>query len=368
MAAAIRARCRWAPWSSRSSGSAGNGYAEIVLTGVDMTSFGADLPGSPKLGKLVKTILKQVPDVKRLRLSSIDSIEADDDLLDAIATEPRLMPHLHLSLQSGDDMILKRMKRRHLRDQSIRFCEDVRKLRPGIVFGADIIAGFPTETDDMFENSEKIVEECGLTHLHVFPFSPREGTPAARMPQVRRELVKQRAARLRAAGEAAYRRHLSSLSGTRQSILIERDGLGRTEGFTLAALGTGAPGEIVEADITGHDGIRLIAAPACRPRRLRNAKHGWFFQEDIFVRQEGSGRGADRRDRPAAADQMGSAGCAEAGGRAGRSGVFEARRAAARGGGRAVASRAEPEVARLTATGACRGTSARAGSDHSART
>ncbi|TGU86754.1 tRNA (N(6)-L-threonylcarbamoyladenosine(37)-C(2))-methylthiotransferase MtaB [Mesorhizobium sp. M00.F.Ca.ET.151.01.1.1] len=240
---------------------AGNGYAEIVLTGVDMTSFGADLPGVPKLGKLVKTILRQVPDVKRLRLSSIDSIEADEDLLDAIATEPRLMPHLHLSLQSGDDMILKRMKRRHLRDQSIRFCEDVRKLRPGIVFGADIIAGFPTETEAMFENSEKIVEECGLTHLHVFPFSPREGTPAARMPQVRRELVKQRAARLRAAGEAAYQRHLSSLAGSRQSILIERDGLGRTEGFTLAALGTGAPGEIVEADITGHDGARLTAAP-----------------------------------------------------------------------------------------------------------
>ncbi|MER9731388.1 tRNA (N(6)-L-threonylcarbamoyladenosine(37)-C(2))-methylthiotransferase MtaB [Mesorhizobium sp. M0217] len=239
----------------------GNGYAEIVLTGVDMTSFGADLPGAPKLGKLVKTILKQVPDVRRLRLSSIDSIEADDDLLDAIATEPRLMPHLHLSLQSGDDMILKRMKRRHLRDQSIRFCEDVRKLRPAIVFGADIIAGFPTETEEMFQNSIKIVEECGLTHLHVFPFSPREGTPAARMPQVRRELVKQRAAQLRAAGEAAYRRHLSSLPGTRQTILIERDGVGRTEGFTLAGLGTGAPGEIVEADITGHDGVRLIAAP-----------------------------------------------------------------------------------------------------------
>ncbi|MER8505799.1 tRNA (N(6)-L-threonylcarbamoyladenosine(37)-C(2))-methylthiotransferase MtaB [Mesorhizobium sp. M0199] len=240
---------------------AGNGYAEIVLTGVDMTSFGADLPGAPKLGKLVKTILKQVPDVKRLRLSSIDSIEADDDLLDAIATEPRLMPHLHLSLQSGDDMILKRMKRRHSRDQSIRFCEDVRKLRPGIVFGADIIAGFPTETDAMFENSLEIVEECGLTHLHVFPFSPRQGTPAARMPQLRREMVKQRAARLRAAGEVAYRRHLSSLAGTRQSILVERDGLGRTEGFTLAVLSAGAPGDIVEADIAGNDGIRLIAAP-----------------------------------------------------------------------------------------------------------
>ncbi|MER8365172.1 tRNA (N(6)-L-threonylcarbamoyladenosine(37)-C(2))-methylthiotransferase MtaB [Mesorhizobium sp. M1348] len=239
----------------------GNGYAEIVLTGVDMTSFGADLPGAPKLGKLVKTILKQVPDVKRLRLSSIDSIEADDDLLDAIATEPRLMPHLHLSLQSGDDMILKRMKRRHSRDQSIRFCEDVRKLRPGIVFGADIIAGFPTETDAMFENSEKIVEECGLTHLHVFPFSPRQGTPAARMPQLRRDVVKQRAARLRATGEVAHRRHLASLAGTRQSILVERDGLGRTEGFTLAVLSAGTPGDIVEADIAGDDGIRLIAAP-----------------------------------------------------------------------------------------------------------
>ncbi|RWH33561.1 MAG: tRNA (N(6)-L-threonylcarbamoyladenosine(37)-C(2))-methylthiotransferase MtaB [Mesorhizobium sp.] len=240
---------------------AANGYAEIVLTGVDMTSFGADLPGSPKLGKLVKTILRQVPEVKRLRLSSIDSIEADDELLDAIATEPRLMPHLHLSLQSGDDMILKRMKRRHLRDQSIRFCEEVRKLRPGIVFGADIIAGFPTETEAMFKNSEKIVEECGLTHLHVFPFSPREGTPAARMPQLRREVVKERAARLRAAGEAAYRRHLAALAGTRQSILIERDGLGRTEGFTLAAIGVGQPGEIVEAVVTGHDGARLNAAP-----------------------------------------------------------------------------------------------------------
>jgi threonylcarbamoyladenosine tRNA methylthiotransferase MtaB len=240
---------------------AANGYAEVVLSGVDMTSYGADLPGAPKLGRLVKTILKQVPEVKRLRLSSIDSIEADDDLLDAIATEKRLMPHLHLSLQSGDDMILKRMKRRHLRDDSIRFCEAVRKLRPGIVFGADIIAGFPTETEAMFENSLRIVEECGLTHLHVFPFSPRQGTPAARMPQVRREVVKQRAARLRAAGDRRPRRHLASLTGSSQSILIEREGLGRTEGFTLAAIEAGAPGEIVEALVTGHDGSRLLAAP-----------------------------------------------------------------------------------------------------------
>jgi threonylcarbamoyladenosine tRNA methylthiotransferase MtaB len=239
-----------------------NGYAEVVLTGVDMTSFGADLPGQPKLGKLVKTILRQVPEVARLRLSSIDSIEADEDLLDAIATEKRLMPHLHLSLQSGDDMILKRMKRRHLRDDSIRFCEDVRKLRPDMVFGADIIAGFPTETDEMFASSERIVAECGLTHLHVFPFSPREGTPAARMPQVKREIVKERAQRLRSAGEAAYRRHLDSLAGTAQQVLVEREGLGRTEGFTLTRLDTGKPGEIVAATITGHDGERLIAEPA----------------------------------------------------------------------------------------------------------
>jgi threonylcarbamoyladenosine tRNA methylthiotransferase MtaB len=243
---------------------AGNGYAEIVLTGVDMTGYGADLPGGPKLGRLVKTILRQVPDVRRLRLSSIDSIEADGDLLDAIATERRLMPHLHLSLQAGDDMILKRMKRRHGRDDSIRFCDDVRKLRPDVVFGADIIAGFPTETEGMFENSLRIVEECGLTHLHVFPFSPREGTPAARMPQVDRRTVKDRAAALRAAGDAAYARHLASLAGTRQSILIERDGIGRTEGFTLANVGHGAPGEIVEATITGHDGARLTAVAAAR--------------------------------------------------------------------------------------------------------
>jgi len=238
-----------------------NGYAEVVLTGVDLTSYGADLPGAPRLGRLVQTILRQVPELARLRLSSIDSIEADEDLMQAIATEKRLMPHLHLSLQAGDDMILKRMKRRHLRDDAIRFCSDVRKLRPDIVFGADIIAGFPTETKEMFENSLRIVEECGLTHLHVFPFSPREGTPAARMPQLPRKLVKERAARLREAGEAAYREHLKALSGTRQRILVEREGLGRTEGFTLAAIREGIPGEIVEAVIAGDDGNRLLAEP-----------------------------------------------------------------------------------------------------------
>jgi threonylcarbamoyladenosine tRNA methylthiotransferase MtaB len=240
---------------------AGNGYAEVVLTGVDMTSYGADLPGAPKLGRLVKTILRQVPDVKRLRLSSIDSIEADADLLEAIATEKRLMPHLHLSLQSGDDMILKRMKRRHLRADSIRFCAEVRELRPDIVFGADIIAGFPTETEEMFQRSLDIVRECGLTFLHVFPFSPREGTPAARMPQVRREVVKERAARLRAMGKAAHHRHLDALVGTGQSILVERDGIGRAEGFALTAIDHGQPGEMVDTVIAGHDGERLIAAP-----------------------------------------------------------------------------------------------------------
>ncbi|MCD4510329.1 tRNA (N(6)-L-threonylcarbamoyladenosine(37)-C(2))-methylthiotransferase MtaB [Brucella pseudogrignonensis] len=235
-----------------------NGYREVVLTGVDMTSYGPDLPGSLRLGKLVKTVLSQVPDLQRLRLSSIDSIEADEDLMEAIANEKRLMPHLHLSLQAGDDMILKRMKRRHLRDDSIRFCADVRALRPDIVFGADIIAGFPTETEEMFANSMKIVEECGLTHLHVFPYSTREGTPAARMPQVRREIVKERAARLRAVGDRAYEKHLASLNGTVQRLLIEKEGIARTEGFTLAAVDQGNAGEIIERIVTGHDGEKLL--------------------------------------------------------------------------------------------------------------
>ncbi|MEN0098819.1 MAG: tRNA (N(6)-L-threonylcarbamoyladenosine(37)-C(2))-methylthiotransferase MtaB [Brucella pseudogrignonensis] len=235
-----------------------NGYREVVLTGVDMTSYGPDLPGSLRLGKLVKTVLSQVPDLQRLRLSSIDSIEADEDLMEAIANEKRLMPHLHLSLQAGDDMILKRMKRRHLRDDSIRFCADVRALRPDIVFGADIIAGFPTETEEMFANSMKIVEECGLTHLHVFPYSAREGTPAARMPQVRREIVKERAARLRGVGDRAYEKHLASLNGTVQRLLIEKEGIARTEGFTLAAVDQGNAGEIIERIVTGHDGEKLL--------------------------------------------------------------------------------------------------------------
>ena len=247
-----------------------NGYAEVVLTGVDMTSYGPDLPGNLRLGKLVKTVLGQVPDLQRLRLSSIDSIEADDDLMDALANESRLMPHLHLSLQSGDDMILKRMKRRHLRNDSIQFCETVRQIRPDIVFGADIIAGFPTETEAMFQNSIKIVEDCGLTHLHVFPYSPREGTPAARMPQVRRDIVKERAARLRGEADRAYAAHLKALDGSVQKLLIEREsvngqpGIGRTEGFTMAAFtaddAENVPGKIIERRITGHDKDKLLTS------------------------------------------------------------------------------------------------------------
>ena len=240
----------------------GSGYNEVVLSGVDMTSWGADLPGGPRLGHLVQAILRHVPDLKRLRLSSIDSIEADEALIEAIASERRFMPHLHLSLQAGDDMILKRMKRRHSRDDSIRFCAEIRDKRPDIVFGADIIAGFPTETEDMFQNSLAIVEECGLTFLHVFPFSPREGTPAARMPQLAKPVIKERAARLRAKGEAAHTAHLAGLVGSRQSVLIEREGVGRAENFTLCRIEAGLPGEIVDAIITGASEGAANARPA----------------------------------------------------------------------------------------------------------
>jgi threonylcarbamoyladenosine tRNA methylthiotransferase MtaB len=238
-----------------------NGYREVVLTGVDITSYGGDLPGSPKLGRLVKQILKHVPELPRLRLSSIDSVEADRDLIDALAGEPRLMPHLHLSLQAGDDLVLKRMKRRHLRADAIAFCAEVRRLRPDVVFGGDIIAGFPTETEAMFARSLDLVDECGLTHLHVFPFSPRPGTPAARMPQVARPVVKERAKRLRQKGEAALRRHLDGEIGTRRQVLAESDRTGRTEQFTPVRLATpAAAGAILDLTITGHDGRRLMAA------------------------------------------------------------------------------------------------------------
>ncbi|WP_436643791.1 tRNA (N(6)-L-threonylcarbamoyladenosine(37)-C(2))-methylthiotransferase MtaB [Microbaculum sp. FT89] len=234
------------------------GYAEVVLTGVDLTSYGGDLPGHPRFGTLVRAILRHVPELGRLRISSIDSVEADDDLLRAIAEEERLMPHLHLSLQAGDDMILKRMKRRHSRAQSVAFCDAVRRLRPDMVFGADLIAGFPTETDAMFENTLRIVADCGLTHLHVFPFSPRTGTPAARMPQVDRRLVKERAARLRAEGEVALMRHLDAEIGRDRLVLVETETSGRTEQFTVARLDRALPsGSVVRARVTGHDGRRL---------------------------------------------------------------------------------------------------------------
>lgn len=237
----------------------GKGYNEVVLTGVDITSWGADLPYEPKLGDLVQRILKLVPDLPRLRISSIDSVEADPALIDAIAGDLRLMPHLHLSLQAGDDMILKRMKRRHLRDDAIAFCLDMRKARPDIIYGADIIAGFPTETDAMFENSLKLVEECGLTWLHVFPFSPRIGTPAARMPQLERALVKQRAAKLRALGQEQVQKHLISQVGNTSNVLIENKNMGRTEGFTEVKFTQDQPiGQIVRAQITGHSEKQLL--------------------------------------------------------------------------------------------------------------
>ena len=233
------------------------GHAEIVLTGVDLTSFGADLPGAPKLGQLTKQILRHVPELKRLRISSIDSIEADRDLLDVIADDERLMPHLHLSLQSGDDMILKRMKRRHSRQHAIDFCAEVRRLRPDIALGADIIAGFPTETEEMFARSLALIEECDLTFLHVFPYSPRPGTPAARMPQVAGNAVKERAKRLRAAGEAALRKRLAAEAGSTRQVLIESGKQGRTEHFLPVAISGEEPGAVRALTMTGHDGTRL---------------------------------------------------------------------------------------------------------------
>ncbi|MEM1100500.1 MAG: tRNA (N(6)-L-threonylcarbamoyladenosine(37)-C(2))-methylthiotransferase MtaB [Pseudomonadota bacterium] len=237
------------------------GFNEVVLTGVDMTSWGADLPATPKLGDLVRRILKLVPDLPRLRISSIDSIEVDDALMEAIATEPRLMPHLHLSLQHGDDLILKRMKRRHLSDDAIRFCEEARRLRPGITFGADIIAGFPTETEAHFENSLALVDHCHLSWLHVFPYSPRPGTPAARMPQVDGRAIKERAARLRAKGAEAAVAHLAAQVGTERDVLLESPRMGRTEHFAEVHFTTDQPvGAIRQVRIEGCSDKSLLAA------------------------------------------------------------------------------------------------------------
>jgi threonylcarbamoyladenosine tRNA methylthiotransferase MtaB len=236
------------------------GFAEIVLTGVDLTSYGADLPGQPALGMLVEKLLKLVPEMKRLRLSSIDSIEADAVLMRAIAEEQRLMPHFHLSAQSGDDMILKRMKRRHTRADTIGFCEMVRRARPDAAFSADMIAGFPTETEAMFENSLKLVDDAGLSQLHVFPFSPRPGTPAAKMPGLPRAAVKARAARLRDKGERARARHLDSLKGSRQMVLMERGGIGHTPSFASVAFAGAIPGTFLPLTITGRTGPHLTGA------------------------------------------------------------------------------------------------------------
>ena len=235
------------------------GFNEVVLTGVDLTSWGADLPGQPRLGNLVRRILK-LTDLPRLRISSIDSIEVDDDLMEAIEAESRLMPHLHLSLQAGDDLVLKRMKRRHLRGDAIAFCEAARALRPEMTFGADIIAGFPTETEAMFDNSLRLVEACDLTWLHVFPYSPRPGTPAARMPQVAGGAIRERAARLRAAGEAAVARHLEAQVGRAHRVLMESPRMGRTEQFAEVRFDVDqAEGQIVPAVVRGTGDGHLIA-------------------------------------------------------------------------------------------------------------
>ena len=233
-----------------------NGYKEIVLTGVDITSYGEDLPGRPTLGQMTKRLLALVPELSRLRISSIDSIEADDDLYELIAKEPRLMPHMHLSLQAGDNLTLKRMKRRHLRDDAISICKKMRELRPDMVFGADLIAGFPTETEEMFQNTLRIVEECGLTYLHVFPYSPRPGTPAARMPQVEKQIIKERAKRLREVGDERQKDYFTSLVGSIQNVLVENESMGRTEHYAPVNFSTQAAiGEVVKMKITAatHD-------------------------------------------------------------------------------------------------------------------
>ncbi len=240
-----------------------NGYKEFVLTGVDITAYGEDLPGSPTLGQMCRRLLAAVPEIAHLRLSSLDPVEVDDDLWRLIETETRLMPHLHISLQAGDDMVLKRMKRRHLRDDVYAFVEKARQLRPDVVFGADIIAGFPTETDEMAANSLKLIEDCDIAYMHVFPYSARPGTPAAKMPQVPGDLRKARAASLRAAGDKNLSRFLESLVGTKQTVLVENDTTGRTRHYAPVELDFSATGgEIITVEITGTNGKKVFAAPA----------------------------------------------------------------------------------------------------------
>lgn len=243
-----------------------NGFNEVVLTGVDISDYGKDLPGAPTLGQMMKRLLALIPELPRLRLSSIDAVEVDDDLFALIAHEPRLMPHIHLSLQAGDDMILKRMKRRHTRADIVAFCQRVRMARPDIVFGADIIAGFPTETDAMFENTLRLVEEVDLTYLHIFPYSARAGTPAAKMPQVPMKIRKERAAKLRAAGEIQMTKYLQSRIGKTESVVIEKPRTGRSEGFAMVQLASDCPvGSIVDAHITHVEGQRLLARIIDKP-------------------------------------------------------------------------------------------------------
>ncbi len=245
----------------RVQAAAARGCAEVVLTGVDLTSYGADLPGTPPLGRLVANILRHAPDLKRLRISSIDSVEADSELIDLIGSDHRIMPHLHLSLQAGDDLILKRMKRRHSRDDAIAFCNRIRAARPDIVFGADIIAGFPTETEAMFQRSLDLVAECGLTFLHVFPYSPRPGTPAARMPQVDGDIIRERAKRLREAGEDALRARLAQEIGVRRQVLMEGASFGRTEHFMPVKVASPSlRGDVRSLVIAASDGEHLLAA------------------------------------------------------------------------------------------------------------
>lgn len=236
------------------------GYKEVVFTGVDVTSYGPDLPGKPTLGQMIRRVLALVPELPRLRLSSLDPVEIDDDLWKLIAGEPRLMPHLHLSLQAGDDLILKRMKRRHLRQDVINVCQKARSYRPDMAFGADIIAGFPTETEEMFLNSLKIVEECDLTFLHVFPYSEREGTPAAKMPPVKPEIRKERAGRLRALGEVQMQKFLASHVGAERIVVVEKDNIGRTEHFAEVLLDKELPaGSLAKIRATGVSQGRLMA-------------------------------------------------------------------------------------------------------------
>jgi len=244
----------------------GSGHSEIVLTGVDLTSWGEDLPGQPQLGHLVQSILKHVPDLPRLRLSSIDAVEIDEALFEAVTGEVRIAPYLHLSLQAGDNMILKRMKRRHLREDAIALCDRLKSARPEIAFGADLIAGFPTETEAMFENSLKLVDECQLAYVHVFPYSPRPGTPAARMPQLEKAEIKARAARLRSKAEEALQSHLASMTGRLENVLVEKPGFARAGNFAAIRFDSDSaprPGALVNIDITGHDG-RELSGKLCR--------------------------------------------------------------------------------------------------------